>query len=321
MYRVAVFVDAGYFWSQLSLLLTGAKGGRDAIRVDFLELRGVLMEEFQAQFPGAELLRVYWYDGPSADGSKGPDHEEVDGLDDFKLRLGMRNGLGQQKAVDGLVIADMVTLAQSRAISSALLVSGDADIAPGVMAAQTLGLRVHLLSIGPITATSPHLAAEVDRKTAWPLDTIARFASRAPGATEDVAVPVSAPPPAKAVPSDPDADPSATPAGANLPVVTGPGANTGGQVLGVDGTFPTVGQSDSDIDWSAVARKAYDTILTGPYASLLVALPPTATRLPPELDRSLLAAGRKRAHRFELTEPERHALRTAFKRLLDRRPS
>src|SRR3546814_4680835 len=70
-------------------------------------------------------------------------HVAIDDLDDFKLRLGTRNTYGDQKAVDGLIIADLVSLAQSRAIASAIVVSGDADLTPGVMAAQGLGMRVH----------------------------------------------------------------------------------------------------------------------------------------------------------------------------------
>jgi hypothetical protein len=34
----------------------------------------------------------------------------VEELDDFKLRLGTRTGAGDQKAVDGLIIADLISL-------------------------------------------------------------------------------------------------------------------------------------------------------------------------------------------------------------------
>ena len=55
-------------------------------------------------------------------------------------------------------------MAQNRAISEALLVSGDVELTPGVIAAQNLGLRVTLRSMGSSAATSPYLKAEVDRK-------------------------------------------------------------------------------------------------------------------------------------------------------------
>ncbi|MCS4511221.1 NYN domain-containing protein [Xylophilus ampelinus] len=92
--------------------------------------------------------------------------------------MGTRNIPGQQKGVDGLMIADLISLTQQRAISAALLVSGDADTAPGVVAAQGMGLRVHLLSLGTTAATSPLLAAEVDMKRSWALADVAMFASQ-----------------------------------------------------------------------------------------------------------------------------------------------
>lgn len=166
MRRIAVFVDAGYFWVQATHIVHGKRCGREEVTVNYPALRESLLEQVRTQFPNAELLRVYWCDGPGS-GGKTTDHRSIEDLDDFKLRLGTRNGAGAQKAVDGLIIADIIGLAQTKAISEALLVTGDADLTPGVMAAQNLGIRVHLLSLGPIAATSPFLKAEVDRKTHW----------------------------------------------------------------------------------------------------------------------------------------------------------
>lgn len=78
--------------------------------------------------------------------------------------------------MDGLVIADLISLTQQRAITHALLITGDADITPGIIAAQSMGLRVHLLSLGSSAATSPYLAAEVDLKRCWGKEEMARFA-------------------------------------------------------------------------------------------------------------------------------------------------
>ncbi|NDV17995.1 NYN domain-containing protein [Pseudodesulfovibrio sp. JC047] len=126
---------------------------------------------------------MYWYDGPGNSG-KAEEHETIEKLNDFKLRLGTRNRTGQQKAVDGLIIADLISLTQNRAISDALLVSGDADLTPGVVAAQNLGLRVHLLTMGPEQATSPFLAAEADYKQRWPSEFVQTFATMAQEETE-----------------------------------------------------------------------------------------------------------------------------------------
>ncbi|MDX2298472.1 MAG: NYN domain-containing protein [Xanthomonadaceae bacterium] len=177
MNRIAVFVDAGYFWVQVAQVVHGGKNVRDSVVVDYTVLREQVLAEAAAQFPRAELLRVYWYDGPGANGGKAHSHVAIDDLDDFKLRLGTRNTYGDQKAVDGLIIADLIGLAQARVITGAIVLSGDSDLAPGVVAAQGLGLRVHMLSMGPANATSPFLRAEVDCKRHWEDDTVRLFAS------------------------------------------------------------------------------------------------------------------------------------------------
>ncbi|MBF0138127.1 MAG: NYN domain-containing protein [Magnetococcus sp. DMHC-1] len=177
MRRVAVFVDAGYFWVQAGYCVYGKKVSRCQVEINYDSLRMVILEQVRKLFTEADLLRVYWYDGPGSHG-KSSDHESVEALDDFKLRLGTRNFVGDQKAVDGLIIADMISLAQNKAISDAILVSGDADLTPGVLAAQSLGIRVYLLSIGPAEATSPFLKAEVDVKVYLSEDELTQFISK-----------------------------------------------------------------------------------------------------------------------------------------------
>lgn len=179
MSRVAVFIDAGYFWVQTAHVVFGARGARSSLTIDYAALHKKVLDEVATQFPGKDLLRVYWYDGPDSNGSKGPDHLAIDLLDDFKLRLGTRNVTGQQKAVDGMLISDLLTFAQSRAIENAILITGDADLTPGVVSAQALGLRVHLVTIGPPASTSPYLAAEVDKKVVWDSSVVALFAKPA----------------------------------------------------------------------------------------------------------------------------------------------
>jgi uncharacterized LabA/DUF88 family protein len=195
MGRSAVFVDAGYFWVQVSQAVLGRIGTRSEISVDYPGLRTNLLDEVKKKTSNSELLRVYWYDGPNSSG-KGPDHESIEILDDFKLRLGTRNQAGQQKAVDGLIIADMLNLTQSRAIDCAVLVSGDADLTPGVTAAQAMGLRLHLMVLEPRKATSPYLAAEADSKLYLDADWAKGFATTTVfGATGTVPVPNAADPP------------------------------------------------------------------------------------------------------------------------------
>lgn len=176
MRRVAIFIDAGYFWVQAVTIIHGKKVSRNQVDIDYGMLRQELLDHVTNQFRNSDLLRVYWYDGPGPHG-KTPGHFAIEKLDDFKLRLGTRNGIGDQKAVDGLIIADIISLAQSKAISNALLISGDADLTPGVIAAQGLGIRVHLLSMGSPAATSPFLKAEVDFKCHWDDLSVKKFVS------------------------------------------------------------------------------------------------------------------------------------------------
>ena len=183
MQRVAVFLDAGYFFAQVSKSLGIDVNRRELIELNFKALRQEVLDEVDRQFPGAPLLRVYWYDGPGVAG-KNNVHRSIDELDDFKLKLGARNGLGEQKEVDGLIIADMLGLVYAKALSDILLVSGDADITPGVVAAQAQGARVHVLSIGTVAAMSNHLRAEADHKASWSEETVRKFASPAPAPSE-----------------------------------------------------------------------------------------------------------------------------------------
>jgi len=54
---------------------------------------------------------------------------------------------GEQRGVDSLLIMDMANLAQNRAMSDVVLLTGDEDIRVGVVLAQQYGVRVHLVGI------------------------------------------------------------------------------------------------------------------------------------------------------------------------------
>ncbi len=280
MRRIAVFVDAGYFWVQATHIVHGKRCGRDDILVDYPILRESLLEQVGTQFLNAELLRVYWYDGPGS-GGKTSDHRSIEDLDDFKLRLGTRNGAGNQKAVDGLIIADIIGLAQAKAISEALLVTGDADLTPGVMAAQNLGIRVHLLSLGPIAATSPFLKAEVDRKTHWNDAEVRKFVTAtAKTVTTTPAAPIMEP---GIVPEAPH------------------------EVMAVAAPISKAVLLDSD----TIATLTFETLTP----ELRMAVPKKGA-LPSEVDRSLLARGRNVFGR-PLEEMEKRALRDALRHRAD----
>ena len=183
MLRLAVFIDAGYLWKQLckSLVPGDEKYRRANVELNYPNFHKELTDYLALTFRGVPLLRCYWYDGSLPGGNLSSDHRKVAVLNDFKLRLGSKiteaaDGKIKQKGVDGLIIADLIGLAQNKVISHALLVSGDGDMVPGVGVAQSLGVRIHLLAVHNEAATSPQLIMEADFFESWQLDKISRFA-------------------------------------------------------------------------------------------------------------------------------------------------
>jgi uncharacterized LabA/DUF88 family protein len=173
MDRAAVFVDAGYVFAQGSLLLAGKKLPRAMVTLAHEEAIKAFAE-FAQKVSGVPLLRVYWYDGTST----GPtaQHLTLAHLQDVKVRLGFVNSVGEQKGVDSLIVTDMITLARNRAISDAVLVSGDEDLRVGVQQAQEFGVRVHLIGIKPSRGSqSLFLMQEADSTHEWAADEVSRF--------------------------------------------------------------------------------------------------------------------------------------------------
>lgn len=170
MARVAVFVDAGYLYAAGSVSIVGEKLPRDSLVLREIETIEKLRETAHNKTPNATLLRIYWYDGVLATGPSDV-HQSLADMDDVKLRLGTINPSGQQKGVDSLIVTDMVELARNRAITDAVLVSGDEDVRIGVQIAQSFGVRVHLLGVEsnvPNRANQARsLRQEADTTTEW----------------------------------------------------------------------------------------------------------------------------------------------------------
>lgn len=160
MDRVAVFVDAGYLFAQGSILISGGPrtGARplprghtrldEAAAVKFLEQLALTA----ANLP---LLRIYWYDGTNAGPT--PVHNSLAFRNNIKVRLGIVNAFGEQKGVDSLIITDLINLSRNRAMSDAVLLTGDEDIRVGVQQAQELGVRVHLVGLETASTNQSNL--------------------------------------------------------------------------------------------------------------------------------------------------------------------
>lgn len=189
MDRVAVFVDAGYLLAQGSVVLAGSKRPRNAVILDAAAAIAELTDLARRAADNAPLLRIYWYDGILG---KRPtiEHDALAGSPNVKMRLGAVNSAGEQKGVDSMIVIDMIDLGRNRAISDALLLSGDEDVRVGVQVAQTFGVRVHLLGIEPSRGSqSNNLICEADTTYEWGGDVITRIMSLRP------AEPVIAPSP------------------------------------------------------------------------------------------------------------------------------
>lgn len=182
MDRVAVFVDAGYLFAQGGQLLAGKKLQRSELSLDYEKVIESL-SRFAERVSDAKLLRVYWYDGTST----GPtsQHIALAYLPGVKMRLGFVNSVGEQKGVDSLIVTDMIALARNRAMSEAVLLSGDEDLRVGVQQAQERGVRVHLLGIKPSRGSqSVFLLQEADSTYEWTESDLAPFLSYKPRETE-----------------------------------------------------------------------------------------------------------------------------------------
>jgi NYN domain len=179
MSRVAVFIDAGYLFAQGSASLWGAKQARSIVRLNAPMAIAELTAVAEKVAPSCSILRAYWYDG--AISGRGPTLEQLElaWMDNVKLRLGFVNSRGEQKEVDSLIVTDLVELARNRAMSDAVLLSGDGDVRIGVQIAQSFGVRVHLLGIVPSRGSqSPQLIQECDTVTEWNAAMVGRLLTK-----------------------------------------------------------------------------------------------------------------------------------------------
>jgi uncharacterized LabA/DUF88 family protein len=181
MDRVAFFVDAGYLFAQGSILITGEKLPRGEILFNIPKAIEAL-QQFASKEAKVPLLRIYWYDGTATGPSS--QHMALAIKPNVKVRLGFVNTVGEQKGVDSLIVTDMITLARNRAMSDAILLSGDEDLRVGVQLVQEFGIRVHLLgiqshsSIPHKRSQSQFLLQEADSTHMWCEKDISGFISR-----------------------------------------------------------------------------------------------------------------------------------------------
>lgn len=145
--RTVVFVDTSYLLA--SFYNSWETGARAQLEIDLPEVVATLGHMVEDQL-GHAVHRQNWYDGIPESGP----HRYQRALrtcDGVQLRTGQLIEWGErrtQKAVDTRLVADMVVTAIQQHVTDFVLVSGDADMIPGVEEAINNGIRVHLYGFG-----------------------------------------------------------------------------------------------------------------------------------------------------------------------------
>ncbi|WP_371580951.1 NYN domain-containing protein [Streptomyces sp. NBC_01314] len=167
MDRCIVLVDAGYLLGAAASLLAG-EPSRSRITVDHTALIHGLRERAEADTE-RPLLRIYWFDG-APDRVPQPEHRRLRVMPRVTVRLGAltrSDGRWAQKGVDAAMHAELTELARNRACSDVVLVTGDGDLLPGMMAAKEHGVAVHLWAVQAADGDynqSEDLVAEADER-------------------------------------------------------------------------------------------------------------------------------------------------------------
>ncbi|MFF8863542.1 MULTISPECIES: NYN domain-containing protein [unclassified Streptomyces] len=167
MDRCIVLVDAGYLLGAAASLLAG-EPSRSRITVDHTALIQALRVRAESETE-RPLLRIYWFDG-APDRVPQPEHRRLRVMPRVTVRLGAltrSDGRWAQKGVDAAMHAELTELARNRACSDVVLVTGDGDLLPGMMAAKEHGVAVHLWAVQAADGDynqSEDLVAEADER-------------------------------------------------------------------------------------------------------------------------------------------------------------
>lgn len=145
--RTVVYVDTSYLLA--SFYNSWEIGARAQLEIDLPEVVAILDGMISNQL-GQRVHRQNWYDGIP---DTGPHRYQraLRTCEGVQLRTGQLIEWGErrtQKAVDTRLVADMVTTACKQQFTDMVLVSGDADMIPGVQEATNAGIRVHLYGFG-----------------------------------------------------------------------------------------------------------------------------------------------------------------------------
>jgi hypothetical protein len=152
--RCALFVDAGYVLADGAMAVHGTRQ-RDSVSWDYAGLVKLLTGVSRDR-TGLPILRCYWYEA-TVEGRRSSEHNSLADLPGVKLRMG-RMRPGRREGVEAEMHRDLTTLARNHAVSDAVIVSAEEDLAEVVAEVQEFGLRViivHIAADGNWTVSRP----------------------------------------------------------------------------------------------------------------------------------------------------------------------
>ena len=143
MDRCALFVDAGYMLVDGAMAVHGTRR-RESVSWDYEGLRE-LLGKLARDRTGLPLLRCYWYEA-TVEGRRTAEHDAIADLPGIKLRLA-RLRPGRREGVETEIHRDLAVLARNRAVSDAVVVSAEEDLAQVLPDVQDLGMRVTIVHV------------------------------------------------------------------------------------------------------------------------------------------------------------------------------
>ena len=143
MDRCALFVDAGYMLADGAMAVHGTRR-RESVSWDYEGLVQ-LLGDLARDRTGLPLLRCYWYEA-TVEGRRTAEHDALADMPGIKLRLAKLRP-GRREGVETEIHRDLTVLARNRAVSDAVVVSAEEDLAQVLSDVQDLGLRVTIVHV------------------------------------------------------------------------------------------------------------------------------------------------------------------------------
>jgi len=141
--RCALFVDAGYVLADGAMAVHGTRRG-ESVSWDYEGLLQ-LLSSLARERSGLPVLRCYWYEA-TVDGRRTAEQDALADVPGVKLRVAKIRP-GRREGVETEIHRDLTTLARNNAITDALVISAEEDLAQVIADVQDLGLRVTLVHI------------------------------------------------------------------------------------------------------------------------------------------------------------------------------